>query len=82
MEDKKLIRLFCVIVFVIMLGTFAAAILYNSAFMPSFLLMAALFIFGVSYYIKDDNKTYVSILFVLGVLLIISSLVYTYLRLS
>ena len=81
MESKKLIKIFCLVVFIIMLGTLGAAVFYNNAFAPSFMLMAALFIFGICYYFKDDRKNFVYVLFSLGVLLIICSLVYTGLRL-
>ena len=82
MENKKLIKMFLVVIFIIMLGTLGGAIFYNSAFVPSFMLMTALFVFGMCYYFKDDKKNLVYVLFILGVLLIIGSLVYTGLRLS
>ena len=62
MENKKLIKIFLVVMFIIMLGTFGASIFYNSAFVPSFMLMAALFIFGICYYFKNDKKNLVYVL--------------------
>lgn len=54
----------------------------NSIFIPSCMLMLSLYLFSVCYMIKDDKKIVMYILFVLGVLLIIGSLVYTYMRIS
>lgn len=82
MDNRKIIKGFCVVVFILMLGTLGAALFYNSAFMSSFLLMSSLFLFGVCYYIKDNSKIIVYVLFIIGILLIICSLIYTYLRLS
>ena len=80
MENKNLIKGFCLGVLLVTIVTLILAIFYNSAFVPSSMLMLSLFIFGVCYYIKDNKKNIMYILFVLGVLLIIGSLVYTYLR--
>lgn len=82
MGEKKLIKVFLIVTFIIMLGTLGASIFYNSAFVPSCMLMASLNIFGICYYFKDEKKNLVYVLFVLGILLIIGSLVYTGLRLS
>ena len=54
----------------------------NSAFVPSCMLMLSLLLFSICYMIKDNKKVYMYVLFVLGVLLIIGSLVYTYMRIS
>ena len=82
MENKKIIKGFCVVVFIVTLGTLGLSIFYNKAFIPSFMLMLSLFLFGICYYIKDDKKNIMYILFVTGVLLIVSSLLYTFMRLS
>lgn len=82
MENKKLIKYFCLSVLLVTIVVLILAILYNSAFIPSFMLMLSLFIFGICYYIKDDKKILLYVLFILGVLLIVGSLVYTYLRFS
>ena len=53
----------------------------NSAFIPSCMLMLSLLLFSICYMIKDnDKKIYLYILYVIGVLLIIGSLIYTYMR--
>ena len=52
----------------------------NSAFIPSCMLMLSLMLFCICYMIKDNKKTIMYILFVVGVLLIIGSLVYTFMR--
>ncbi len=82
MEDKKMIKGFIVISMVVTLVTLLLSIVYNSAFIPSFMLMLSLSLFGISYYIKDIKKSMMYLLFVVGVLLIIGSLVYTFIRLS
>lgn len=81
MENKKIIKGFCIGALLVTLGTLLLAIFYNTAFIPSFLLMLSLFIFSVCYYIKDDKKNLMYVLFVLGVLLIVASLGYTFMRL-
>ena len=82
MENKKVILSFCFASLFVTLGTLLLSIFYNTAFIPSNLLMFSLFIFSVCYYIKDDKKNLVYILFVFGVLLIVASLGYTFMRLS
>lgn len=82
MENKKLIKIFSGIVLIICLITLGLSIFYSTAFLASTMLMTSLFVFSICYYIKDDKKGLMYILFILGVLLIIASLVYTYLRLS
>ena len=80
--DNKFVRNFCIGALVITLISFGLTFFYNNAFMPSFILMLALFLFSVCYYVKDSKKNLMYVLFVLGVLLVIYSLVYTYMRLS
>ena len=80
MDNKKLIKFFCIGVLLVTIITFMMAIFYNNAFIPSFMLMLSLFIFSICFYIEDDKKYLMYILFILGVLLIIGSLVYVYLR--
>ena len=81
MDNKKLIKYFSGFSLVVAIGSLLAAIFYNKAFVPSSMLMLSLFIFSICYYIKDDKKNLMYILFVIGVLLIITSLIYTYLSL-
>lgn len=52
----------------------------NMAFIPSCMLMLSLFVFSICFRLKDNKKTLMYILFVIGVLLIIGSLVYTCMR--
>ena len=80
--DKKIIKNFCIGSAIVTVGTLLASVFYSKAFIPSFLLMFALTLFAKCYYINDDKKNMMYVLFVLGVLLIIGSLVYTYMRLS
>ena len=80
MENKKLIKIFCLVVLGVTIITLLLSIFYNDAFVSSFMLMLALFIFGICYYIKDDKKKIMYILFCIGILLIIGSLGYTFMR--
>ena len=80
MENKKLIKIFCLVVLGVTIGTLLLSIFYNDAFVSSFMLMLSLFIFGICYYIKDDKKKMMYILFCIGIMLIIGSLVYTFMR--
>lgn len=80
MENKKLIKGFCIGVLIVTIVTFLLAVLYNNAFIPSFMLMSSLLLFGICFYVKDDKKNLMYVLFILGVLLVIGSLVYVYLR--
>ena len=53
----------------------------RSAFIPSCMLMLSLLLFSICYRLKDnDKKTVMYILYVVGILLIICSLIYTYTR--
>ena len=53
----------------------------NSKFIPSCMLMLSLLLFSICYLIKDNNKKiYLYILYGVGVLLIIGSLIYTFVR--
>lgn len=82
MDNKKLIKYFSGFSLVVAIVAALAAIFYNRAFVPSTLLMTSLYLFTVCYYIKDDKKKLMYILFAIGVIFIIISLVYTYLRLG
>ncbi len=81
MENKKMIRIFEGVTFVIVIATLLLSILYSTAFVPSFMLMLSLFVFEICYDIKDDKKSMMYLLFVIGVLLIFGSLLYTFARL-
>ena len=55
----------------------------NSKFIPSCMLMLSLFLFSICYIIKDDNKKILLyILYTIGVLLIVGSLIYTNMRIN
>ena len=82
MKNNKLIKIFNTIVLIITIVTFCLAVFYNTAFVPSFMLMLSLFLFGICYYyyIRDCKKGFMYTLFVIGIFLIIGSLVYTFMR--
>ncbi len=82
MDNKKLNKIFLGLSLLVTLVTLGLSLFYNLAFLPSFMLMSSLFLFSVCYYIKDSKKNLMYVLFILGVLLIIGSLVYTAMRLS
>ena len=53
----------------------------NSAFIPSCMLMLSLLLFSICYKLKDnDKKKIMYILYVCGVMLIVGSLIYTFMR--
>ena len=58
-------------------------IFINSAFVPSFMLMLSLYLFSVSYLMYvNEKKNAMYLLFILGILLIFGSLIYTGMRIS
>ena len=71
---------------VIIVSSFAFVVtlilsIMNSKFIPSCMLMLSLLLFSICYMIKDNNKKiYMYILYGVGVLLIIGSLIYTFMR--
>ena len=80
MKEKRLNKIFIMISLLVTLVCFGL-IFINSAFIPAAMLWLSLLIFNICYYIKDnENRVLLYILFILGVLLIISSLVYTIMR--
>ena len=82
MENKKGIKIFSIVVLCITIVTLLLSIFYNSAFISSCMLMGSLFLFSVCYYVKDTKKGMMYIMFIMGVLLIIGSLGYTFMRIS
>jgi len=72
-------KIFSIVAFFLMGITLVLSTM-NPAFIPSFMLMLSLFIFSICYIIKDTKKVATYILFTIGVLLIIASLAYTYMR--
>lgn len=76
-ETEKLFGIVSLFAFVV---TLILSIM-NTKFIPSCMLMLSLFLFSICYIIKDNNKKiYLYILYGVGVLLIVGSLVYTYVR--
>ena len=81
MDNKNLVKGFCFAVGLLVVITLLLSIFYNTAFVSSCMLMTSLLMFGICYYFKDDRKNLMYLLFILGVILIFASLIYTYLRL-
>ena len=77
--NKENEKIFSIVAFFLMGITLVLSTM-NHAFIPAFMFMLSLFIFSICYLIKDDKKVATYILFILGVLLIIAALVYTYMR--
>ena len=76
---KETERMFLIVSVLAFIVTFVLSLM-NTAFIPSCMLMLSLTLFCICYMIKDNKKTIMYILFVVGVLLIIGSLVYTFMR--
>ena len=76
---KETERMFLIVSILAFIVTFVLTLM-NSAFIPSCMLMLSLMLFCICYMIKDNKKTIMYILFVVGVLLIIGSLFYTFMR--
>lgn len=79
MENKN-VRIFTIIA---LLGALILLILsfINTAFISAFMLWVSLFIFSICYNIRDEeDKTKLYILFIIGVLLIIGSVIYMVMR--
>ena len=75
---NKKIKYFLGFSLVVTVVTLVLAIFYDKAFVPSFMLMLALFLFGTCYYVKDNKKSLMYVSFIMGILLIFGSLIYTY----
>lgn len=78
---KKNIKIFGVLVLFIVITTLLLSIFYDTAFIPSCILMSSLFLFIICYIIKDDKRSIMYLLFIIGVILIFISLWYTIMRL-
>ena len=79
--NKETEKLFSIVTLLAFIVTLVLSFM-NGAFVPSCMLMLSLFLFSVCYRLKDNKKVYMYILFVVGVLLIIGSLGYTYMRIN
>ena len=77
--NKETENLFSIVSFFAFLVTFILSFMNNS-FIPACMLMLSLFIFTICYKLGDNKKILLYILFIVGVLLIIGSLVYTFMR--
>lgn len=77
--NKENEKIFSIIAFFFMLITLVLSFM-NTAFVSACMLMTSLFIFSICYIIKDTKKILTYILFAIGVILIIASLIYTYMR--
>lgn len=77
--NKDTEKLFSIVSLFAFIVTFILSCM-NSAFVPACMLMLALFLFTICYMIQDNKKTLLYILFTVGVLLIIGSIVYTFMR--
>ena len=77
--NKEKEKLFSIVSMFAFLVTLVLSFM-NNKFIPACMLMLALFIFTICYMIQDNKKIVLYILFVMGVLLIIGALVYTYMR--
>ena len=77
--NKETEILFSIVSFFAFVVTFILSCM-NNDFIPACMLMCALFIFTICYRIGDNKKIILYILFSIGVLLIIGSLVYTFMR--
>ena len=77
--NKENEKIFSIVAFFLMIVTIVLTFM-NINFLSSSMLMTSLFIFSICYIIKDNKKILTYILFTVGVLLIIASLVYTFMR--
>lgn len=79
--DKKIEKIFCYIVSTIVLVLIILTI-KKIIFLPALLLMTSLLLFGLSYTIRDSKKKWlIYILFIIGVILVISAISYLIWRL-
>jgi len=77
---KESINLFSLVSLFAFLVTLVLSFM-NTKFIPSCMLMLSLLIFSICYVIKDNSKkVLLYILYTIGVLLIIGSLIYTNMR--
>lgn len=79
--DKKIEKIFCYIVSIIVLVLLILTI-KKIIFLPALLLMTSLLLFGLSYTIRDSKKKWlIYTLFIIGVILVISAISYLIWRL-
>lgn len=80
MENKKIIKIFSITILIITIITLILSIFYSKAFIPTTMLMASLYLFSICYSQKNNNQKVTYSLYVIGILLIIGSLIYTTVR--
>ena len=56
MNNNKINRIFSIVVLVIAIITMLLAIFYNTAFVPTCMLMLALYLFSECYLIREDKS--------------------------
>lgn len=79
-KNNETERVFTIVSLFAFIVTFILSLM-NTAFIPSCMLMLSLLLFSICYMIKDNSKKIVMyILYIVGVLLIIGSLIYTFMR--
>ena len=79
--EKKIEKIFCYMVSIIVLVLIILTI-KKIIFLPALLLMTYLLLFGLSYTIRDSKKKWlIYILFIIGVILVISAISYLIWRL-
>ena len=76
---KETQNLFCIVSFFAFLVTLILSFMNNN-FISACMLMLSLFVFSICFRLDDNKKTFMYILFGIGVLLIIGSLVYIGMR--
>ena len=79
--NKETQKLFSIVSLFAFLVTLVLSFM-NTSFVSACMLMLSLLLFSICYTLKDDKKITMHILFTVGVLLIIGSLVYTYVRIN
>ena len=79
--NKETQKLFTIVSLFAFLVTLVLSFM-NTSFVSACMLMLSLLLFSICYTLKDDKKITMHILFTVGVLLIIGSLVYTYVRIN
>jgi len=75
--NKENEKIFSIVAFFLMLTTLILSTM-NNVFIPAFLSMLSLFIFSICYIIKDTRKKTTYVLFAIGVLLIIATILYLF----
>ncbi len=80
-DKKENEKIFCIVAFFLMITSLVLSFM-NYKFVSAFMLLLALFLFSICYLIRDNKKLrfLIYILFIVGVILVMGSLVYTFMR--